>query len=112
MKVSPSEEVVVHSVSYEPSMRTVQVYEVETLYHDGLLEETVVIDPSIVVVLYSLVKVWPSVQVEVVVHASKVLPEIVMSYAPEVVQNDESYDPTVMTEPSESVVVLSVQVEV
>jgi hypothetical protein len=57
--------------------------------------------------------VLPSLKVEVVVHASQIDPSIVVVKADEVVSNaDVSLDEIVVTEPSESVVVLSVQVEV
>ena len=78
------------------------------------LDELIVsTNPSIVVVLNSLVAVLPLLKVKVLVHASRIYPSIVVVKADEVVSNAvESPDETVVTEPSESVVVLSVTVVV
>ena len=81
--------------------------------HDESVEAIVETDPSIVVILNMVETVLPSLKVEVVVHASQIDPSIVVVKADEVVSNaDVSLDEIVVTEPSESVVVLSVQVEV
>lgn len=51
MKVVPDESVVDHTEKDEPSKVEVQVYEIETVLNEGLLEDTVTVDPSIVEVL-------------------------------------------------------------
>ena len=67
--------------------------------------------PSMDAVLSVTVKVMPVLSVLVEVHSCTDTPEMVVDHTPEGVENDESLDEIVMTDPYASVVVLSVQVE-